>query len=76
MWKDTVVVFSDKPKGEMPALPFSYVVPGTGSPTHMLVNMTGSVDVTASRGADSTTVTVAEGASVTADSEGVIVVTP
>ncbi|HVH41797.1 MAG TPA: hypothetical protein VM925_05620 [Labilithrix sp.] len=76
VWNNAVVVFSDRPRGEMPALPFSYIVPGEGNPTHMLVNMTGSVNVTAVRSGGSTTVTVAAGNGATADADGVIVATP
>lgn len=72
----TVVVFSDLPKGASVPLPFSYEVPGTGNPTHILVNMTGSVKISAARGGDKTTVTVEAGSDLTADSEGVIVATP
>lgn len=76
VWNDTVVVFSDLPRGAVPPLPLTYTVPGTGNPTHMLVNMPGSYKVTATRSGGNTTVTVAAGNEVTADPEGVLVVVP
>lgn len=74
---DAVVVFSDRPRGEPVALPFSYTVTGTGNRSHVIANLaTGTVNVTATRDGGSTTVTVASGGSSTVDSAGVVVVTP
>ncbi|HVJ89552.1 MAG TPA: hypothetical protein VM580_07085 [Labilithrix sp.] len=73
---DTVVVFSDRPRGEMPSLPVSYEVPTTGSLMHVLVNMAGSVNVTAVQENGKTTVTIAAGTGASADAAGVIVVKP
>lgn len=69
-----VVLFSDASRGATPALPFSYEVPGTETRTHVLVNMSGSFDVTASRTGNSTLVTVSAGSRITAGSEGIVLV--
>lgn len=71
-----VVIFSDLPRGATPPVPFSYTVPGTGTPTHVLLGMSGSYSITASRSGGSTTVTVAAGNDVKADADGVLVATP
>ncbi|MBX3206870.1 MAG: hypothetical protein KF764_17500 [Labilithrix sp.] len=73
---DHVVLFSDLPRGAPPALPFSYTVPGTGSPKHVLVNLTGSFRVAAERSGGSTTVTVSAGNDVVSGPDGLLVVTP
>lgn len=74
--RDHVVVFSDLPKGSTPPAPLTYSVPGTGSATHVLVNMSGSYDVSASRADGRTTVTIRSGSQVAANAEGVLVVSP
>lgn len=75
---DTVVVFSDAPKGAPSPLPFTYTIPTAGTPTHLIANLDPavSVDVTANRSGGSTTITVAKGAASKPDAEGVLVVTP
>jgi len=74
LWNDQVLLFSNSSLGAPPALPFSYTLPGTASRTHTLFNMTvlGGYDITVTRAAGQTTVTVSSGATYNANSQGVL----
>ena len=68
----TVVLFSDRPRGLAPVLPFSYVVPGTGSLTHLLCNLEAPVSVQLVAVGGNTTVTVSAGSTYTPDAQGLV----
>jgi hypothetical protein len=72
LWNNDVVMFSTGPLGAPPALPFSYTLPGTGTITHTLLNMTGSCDAAVIRADGQTTVTVSAGSTYNANSQGVL----
>jgi hypothetical protein len=71
-----VVLFSDLPRGATPSLPITYSVPGTAMITHVLLNMSGSYAVSASRSGGNTNVTISAGTDATADADGVLVIMP
>ena len=67
---DTVVLFSDRPRGLPPVLPFSYTVSGTGSLTHLLYNLDVPVSAQLSASGGNTVVTVSAGSTYTPDAQG------
>jgi hypothetical protein len=69
---NTVVLMSNKAFGQMPTLPFSYTVPGIVPKTHILVNMSQTVDVSAVVNASSITYTVSSGATYTPNDQGIV----
>jgi hypothetical protein len=72
LWSDQVVMFSSRPLGAAPALPFSYTIPGTGTVTHTLANMSGTCNIAVSKTGGNTTVTVSAGSGFTAPPEGIV----
>ncbi len=69
---DEVVLFSSRPRGQSPALPFNYAVTGTEERTHTIANLDGPCAVSVDRQGGSTLVTVSAGSSHTPDDQGVL----
>ncbi len=71
----TVILFSDAAKGVPATLPFSYTVPGTLTLTHILCNLSATVDIAATTVSGNTQVTVSAGSHFTPDASGVVSLT-
>jgi hypothetical protein len=72
LWNNDVVLFSTAALGASPTLPFSYTLPGTGTRTHTLLNMTGSCNVAVTHAGGQTTITVNAGTTYHANRQGVL----
>jgi len=60
IYKD-VVLFSARPGGAAPDLPFTYVVPDAGTHRHLIAGMKSAVDILVTRSGEGVTVTVSRG---------------